>query len=979
MGKRIRRAGSWARSAVALLLAAAVLLPAAAGQASAETEYGARQAERNAASFIDSLASFGDRLTYDGYLAGFANESRPAAPIVIDAASYSRTEGLATERRDDFEGMHGRSLFTGDEGLIEWTFEAPETGLYNMEVRYYPVEGKSSAIQRSILIDGKLPFYEATYVKFDRIWVNELDEVQRDNQGNDIRPQQVEAPMWQTAMVQDMDGKYNEPFSFRLTAGKHTLSFVSQREPMLLRDITFLQAETPKTYAELKADYDALDYKPAGDQLVVVQGEKASYKSSPTLYPVSERASAAVAPYSASKVRINTIGGYNWRLPGQWISWEIDVPETGLYKIGLKTQQNWVRGTYAVRRLTIDGQVPFREMEEIEFKYKNGWRMDVLGGDEPYMFYLTEGKHEIRLDDRLGRIAPLIREVEDSLLNLNAMYRKILMITSGTPDPFRDYKVEQKIPDLIEVFEAESGRLHQVAAQLQAMSGGRSDAEALLLTMADQLDEMVKRPDYIPKQLSSFKINAGGLGTWMQRAREMPLEIDALYIASPDKKLPKGGSSWWRKLLHELSTFFYSFFIDYSRIGSVAAAGTERSITVWIGSGRDQAQTMKAMIDDSFTPKTGISVNVELVQMQTLLPATLAGQGPDVAMQVGTDIPVNFAMRNAVQDLSGFAGFDEVAKRFRDSALVPYRYEGGMFALPETQQFNMMFYRKDIFDELGLEVPRTWEDVYDLLAVLNKKHMDFGLPLTLTPMYPGENIPPNSLFTALLYQHGGQFYRDDDKRSDLDSRTGIEAFKQWTEFYTDYKLPKEFDFANRFRTGEMPIGIADYTMYNTLSVFAPEINGLWAFVPMPATVREDGMLDRTVPSGGNGVVMMRQAKDKEAAWEFMRWWTSEEAQTKFGREMEGLMGAAARYPTANINALAQLPWPTADYRSLTEQFKTLRGVPEVPGGYFTGRHLLNAFYQVINGKSEAREAMMDYVQYIHDEIRTKRTEFGLPN
>src|SRR5690606_15763349 len=236
----------------------------------------------------------------------------------------------------------------------------------------------------------------------------------------------------------------------------------------------------------------------------------------------------------------------------------------------------------------------------------------------------------------------------------------------------------------------------------------------------------------------------------------------------------------------------------------------------------------------------------------------------------------------------------------------------------------------------------------------------------------------NSLYAALLFQNGGQFYRNDGKESDLDSRVAIETFKQWTEYYTDYKLEREYDFANRFRTGEMPIGIADYTIYNQLTVFAPEIRGLWGFAPIPGTVQPDGTINNQVPSGGSAVMMLESAEDKEAAWEFMKWWTSDDTQAKFGREMEGLMGAAARYPTANINALDSLPWPVADYKQLKEQFDHVVGIPEVPGGYFTGRHLFNAFYKTVIGEVEAREALMDYVEYIQDEIENKREEFGLP-
>jgi ABC-type glycerol-3-phosphate transport system substrate-binding protein len=123
--------------------------------------------------------------------------------------------------------------------------------------------------------------------------------------------------------------------------------------------------------------------------------------------------------------------------------------------------------------------------------------------------------------------------------------------------------------------------------------------------------------------------------------------------------------------------------------------------------------------------------------------------------------------------------------------------------------------------------------------------------------------------------------------------------------------------------------------------------------------------------------MLKQAKDKEASWEFMKWWVSKDTQVRFGREMEGLMGAAARYPTANIEALKELPWPAKDYQNLEEQWQWVKGVPEVAGGYFTGRHLDNAFREVINNGTNTMDSLYDYVQEINYEITQKRDEFNL--
>lgn len=929
---------------------------------------------------------------YAEYLAGFtkaASGARPDKEIVIQAEDYSRATADSKARKlPSYEGQEGVSLLTGERGEIEWKVTVAEAGLYNISLLYYPVEGKSSSIERALKIDGSLPFEEAGYLQFDRIWDNEKTKIEQDNQGNDLRPKQVERPAWREVTLKDSNGYVTEPFQFYFAEGEHTLTLAASREPIIIHRLKLFrdQKAEAQPYEQAKERYAAEGVKATTGQLVVIQGENAIAKSSPTLYPLSERSSPGVTPYSASKVRINTIGGYNWRLPGQWIEWEAEVPETGLYHIAFRSQQNFVRGLYATRKLTIDGGLPFEEMSKVPFRYQSGYRIDALGkgavegtggtGDGAYLFKLEKGKHTLRLEVTLGEFAPLIRQVEDSLLNLNAMYRKILMITGTKPDEFRDYRVEQRIPELLDVFQAESERLRTVGAKLTELSGQSSDQEALLKTMAIQLEEMVREPDMIPRRLGAYKTNTGGLGTWLQQAREQPLEIDEIYIASPGVKMPSGGLGGGDKVMHEMSTFASSFFIDYNRIGNVTDEKNQRTVTVWIGSGRDQANAIKAMIDDTFTPQTGINVNLKLVNMGTILPATLAGQGPDVAMQIGNDLPVNFAMRSAAADLTQFGDYAEAAKRFRESAVVPYKYRGGVYALPETQTFNMLFYRKDVLAELGLDVPNTWDEVANLLAVLNKNHMDFGLPVVAQAPNQWTTLPPNSMYATLLMQRGGQFYRNDDMESDLDSKIGIEAFKQWTEYYTDYKLEREYDFANRFRTGQMPIGIADYTTYNQLSVFAPEIRGMWGFAPVPGTLKADGNIDRTVPSGGSGVMMLQDAKDKEAAWEFIKWWTSDETQTSYGREMEGLMGAAARYPTANINALERLPWPVSDFGSLEEQFKWVEGIPEVPGGYSTGRHLFNAFYRAVVGGIEPREAIMDSVQYIHDEIRNKQEEFG---
>jgi len=334
---------------------------------------------------------------------------------------------------------------------------------------------------------------------------------------------------------------------------------------------------------------------------------------------------------------------------------------------------------------------------------------------------------------------------------------------------------------------------------------------------------------------------------------------------------------------------------------------------------------------------------------------------------------MDFGLRGAVADISGMPGFYEVTQRFHHEAMVPYTFDGRVFGLPETMTYAMMFCRKDVLHEIGLEIPETWDEVRSAIAHLSQFHMEFGIPVASW----GEDIT-DFTFTMFLYQQGGTLYNEDATLSALDSDIALNAFRDFTRFFTDYNLEREYDFINRFRVGEMPLAIADFTHYNVLQVFAPEIRGLWGFMPVPGTVHPDGSINRAVPIGGVSTVMMQRAEDKYAAWEFMKWWTSADTQTQFGRQMESLMGSAARHPSANLEAFSRMAWPVADYRNLLAQREYAQGIPQVPGGYFTPRQIRNAFYTTVELENVgAREALRGFVRLINNEISAKRREFRL--
>ena len=985
------RIGKPIKQLLCLVLALALLLPCVT--AGAVTESSKDDYEE----LVSQYATSSDRLDYAGYLAQYP-EVRPDAVIEVDASDFVRYEDHDREATPEifsgFEGMAGDSVLTSENSLIEFDFRVEQPGFYDLSLVYYPVEGKNSAIQRSIFLDGALPYEELSLVEFQRVWkmdapeaaVNEegveLISWTKDNQGNDLKPSSVEVPQWIESYVYDSEGYITTELSLYLSEGDHTVTLTGLREPMLLRKLVLSNRSNARSYAQVKQELDAAGAVNTSGQMIRIEAENVSRASSQMLYAQQDQSSPAVYPASARELLNNTIGGNSWRLNGQWLEWEFEVPQTGYYHISLFAKQNFVKGIYVSRRITIDGEVPFAEMEHYGFTYDSGWREDVLSDNsgEPYSFYLEEGTHTIRMEVVLGEFAGIISAVQDCVTQLNAIYRSVIRITGVAPDKYRDYEIEDNLPALEGQLIAVKEELDAAIADLQTLIGKKSDKEAVLITMSDQLKELIFDQERFTEVMASFKINVRATATWITQVIDQPLQLDRLYVYSPDMDVKIEKNGFFPGLWHELKRLYWSFIIDYNQIGNVSTDKDATAITLWIGTGRDQANIIKSLIDATFTPESGINVNVQLVDMNTLLRATLAGEGPDVAIQVpntngaagavlssGNDSAVNYGIRNAVLDLTQFPDYDEVVSRFSDSAMVQLRFGGATYGLPETQTFPMMFYRKDILAELGLEVPQTWQDVKVAMTVLAKNQMEFGM------------LPSEQVFAMLLYQNGGAYYSEDGSRSLLDSEEAVNTFRQYCEYYTDYKLDKETSVEQRFRTGECPIIINDYTLYNNLQVSAPDIDGLWGIAPVPGTELPDGSIDRSTGSTGLTSLIMSATEEPKACWEFLKWWTSAETQTSFGYEMESLQGEAGRVPTANLEAFENLAWKASDMEALVEQHGYVRGIPQVPGGYYSWRNVNNAFYTVTTDTDTAspREELMDKVVLINSELAYKWEEFEL--
>src|SRR5690554_723320 len=873
----------------------------------------------------------------------------------------------------DYTDEHGQTaLKTTGSGSATWTFDVDQAGFYNIILDYFPEEDSGVDIERSVYVNGEVPYDDLLNVVFQRVWADGGDKIVDANL-NEIRPTQVEKPMRREAYIQDKIGYVTEPYLFYFEEGENTLTLISVRETMSIFNVHIVSRVSYPTYEEVKAEYAAKGYEPVKGGITAyhhdpaeakIEGEDADYRSSSTIYAIHDRSSAYNSPAHPVKIILNTIGGSKWSSPGDWITWEINAPEAGLYNISLRSKQSLSRGLFSTRKVYINDELPFAEALNTKFVYSNDWSMVTLGTeDEPFYFYLEEGKNTITLEVTLGDYGSQINRIQQVIDDLNSTYRNIIAKIGINPDKYIDYRLTEEIPEMIPAFEKAIFELEDVARTITEISGEKSSESAILERMAVQLKDFVNNPRKIQRNITSFSNNISSLGTWIITVSEQALSIDYLLVHSDDYELPKANPNFFVGAWYSIRSFFQSFFFDYSSIGVTAADEEDKIVEVWLltspDAGREQGNSIRTLIDSSF--ESDAVIELKVVGPEVLLMATLAGRGPDVALNAVNGIPVNYALRGAVQDLSVFDDFDEVVTRFHDSAMVPFEFEGGYYALPYTQLFPVIFYRTDIFEDKGWPIPDTWEEVVDLIPELQIDNLSFFLPLNTL----GAVSIVNQVFASRLFQTGGSFYRTDTNEfgdsymlSNFDSEESMQAFEFWTEFYTAYSFDLAITgqtFINRFRTGEMPIGINNYNLYNTLMVFAPEIRGKWDFALLPGTRQDDGTINRASAASGSAMIMMEQSEVKEEAWEFMKWWLEEETQTAYNREIESIIGTAARHPTPNVEAFLNYPWTVDELEILTEQWRHTVGIPEVAGGYYTGRNLENAFRRVVNNNLNPRE------------------------
>ncbi len=951
-----------------------------------------------------------------------------------DAALVSNLPGFAVGG-ENWSGMTQqmaeKSVYLPSNGSVSFTIDVPETGMYYISADYYTAKGTVNGIERKLYIDGVVPFAGASYLKFTKVWEYQYPDdskhgFSQDLNGNDLQPDIVDRQVWRTYVCNDSTGYTNGYFAFYLTKGEHTLTFEAVREPVVIGAINILpsndatySAPSYETYINnMKDKYGAQDVG-KGSPKVTIEAEKPLFVSDTSVYMGNDRTSPINSPTSASAQLFNVIGATSFNTVGQWAAYSFTVENDGFYEISARYSQTELQGMFVCRTIRLwssnrdasEGPVygvgdtaesatplvPFSEAYETRFDFNKKWQSGALGtGDEDFRFYFEKDvEYIIYVEVGLGSLADLIRQVEESLSVINETYLNVIKLTGADPDDNRNYYFDDILPSVRYNLNAEAVNLARIATEFEELCGTTGSHIATLTTISDLLARMGEDEMKIAKNLGTLKSYLGTLGTWINTSKSSILTIDLFSIQSPAAKAPKAQANFFQSMGYEIKAFFMSFFTDYDNMGvtSEDALG-EDATDVWLALGRDQSNIWRNLIDGDFSRVTNIPVSLKLVTASTLLPSVLADKGPDVYLGLDSASVINYAIRGAIRSVSdqevkdsdgnavfgdfktsaygpdGIKGTDDDI--YHEAALNTLTLLNETYGLPLTMNFPMMFYRLDVLAELGLDVPETWDDILSILTILQSNYLKIGLTYTLA-------------LDFFLYQNGGSMWKYEDipeyagAQIGLDTDEALAAFEFCTRLFSDYSFDVSFDAANRFRTGEMPLVISDYiTVYNQLTVFATEIQGLWEFSSIPGTPDKNGKLNYDSIASVTATVMLHGCDNVANAWEFMKWQTSADVEANYGNRMVALIGPSAKYAAANLGAIEKLSWTSSENAAIQDQLRHLVSIVNFPGSYIIARYTNFAFLNVVNDGANPTDALQGYVSTINTELKRKREEFNLP-
>ena len=894
----------------------------------------------------------------------------------VEAASGRKVEVLADSfgvpiSKDEISGLYEKpSVFMQENDRIEFDVLIEEDGFYTLSFDMAASESFINGPEGQLTIDGEFPSSHAQSIVFPIYYKNTTAEFPLDRYGNQALIHQESMIRWSKVALRDVNFSQEYPLQLNLTSGEHNFEFTLTQESMHLGSIYIESFINFPDYSQYLNENQAPD---SSGVLIEIEAELPSYKNDTSVRPVNSR-SIEVTPYDTYRLLLNTFGGESWKRSGSTVYYEFSVPEDGMYCISLRALQNTRKNFSVFRRITINDTVLFEQLNEVPFDYSTDWQNIPLGGDTPYKIFLEKGVNTLGIEANNSPYYMPIEKIKKVLLDINTLSLEIKKLTGNQVDPYKEWVISDYIPDLKERLIAIADDLRvdkEVLAEINAIDGSQ---EIQTYQMAiDNIMFLAQDPDKVPIHLNRFSEGSGSaaqlLGNLLPLLESQPLALDKVYIHSPDTSPEETKVPFYLSMMEGIKRFINSFKPDPYQ--SIRAGADE--LEVWVNRPRQLVDLLQMMTDESFTADTGIRVKFSIMPDESkLVLANAANIQPDVALGVSTNVPYELAIRNALKDLRSYEDFDSFIQIYSPGSFLSYIINDSVYAVPETQDFWATFYRKDILNSLGIPIPKTWNEVIEILPELQRYGMNFN-----TPLSSGSGTKGYLLTAPYIFNQGAELYSEDGFSTGLGSDEAITAIKFMTDSFTIYGMPlTTSSFYNSFRYGSLPIGISNVETYIKLVTAAPEINGLWGLDLYPATVLPDGTQNRYATGSAQASIMFANTDKPEEGWKFLKWWMSTNTQVDFQQQLILNFGMEYLWFSANMEAFTYLPIPQEHKDVIVQQWQWLQEPVKLPGSYMEERELSNTWNKIVFDAVNPRVAIDSSIIIINREITRKMEEFG---
>lgn len=830
---------------------------------------------------------------------------------------------------------------------------------YELAMSYLPDQEILRETSLSMKINNELPYQWASDMLVKREFSYTSDEFATDRMGNQFVSEQkvVNREMTESLFFRQAVG--TDAVLVPLKQGDNLITFKINTGQISLKSVQF------KAVQDL-INYEAFQTKNVGEIIeggtIEIQGYQLTSKSASKIN-VNSVNSPTFEPFDANKRLINSVNSASYFENGDTVTYQFDVDQAGYYPVTLRYQNPKKEKSTVFLDVLVNGQIPFKEFE----MYPLGYSSQTNNYTFEYPVYLQAGQNEISF-----RINALPYQVIDQQLNdirqqLNDLKITLIKITGNNFDRNRNWEISNFLPELESDLTLLSEELVQLQTSLLSYNNNSQTQEVLQLSLAiSALERLSQNPDDIVANFSVLENLIGNIVKAQTLLTDQPISIDRIFIGDYNNLDPENASLITR-ISVGITRFINSFNLSQKESEHTA------EINVWVKRSQQYVDQMQKYIDTNFTPKTGIKVNLAVTTDQSKITLAVASNtAPDGIMGIDSWYISDLALRGAVQDLRQMDGANDAIENAVPGALLQMIVEDQLFGLPEVQDTYVLFYRKDILESLGLDVPNTWDDVTAMLPTLQRYGMNFYTPLSgpeSNKSWPG--------MAPFIMQNGAQVFSSDGMSVMLDTQESINAMTQMTEFFTIYSMPLQVgEFYNAFREGTTPIGVSNMSTYVKLMSAAPEIANNWDIALMPGIEQNDGTIARWSTGGSSALAIMNSSNNKDNTWEFFKWWLSDEVQTQFMFDMQMTYGNEYLWSSGNKNAFAQMPIDEDHLSVLVEQLSWVQEIPRIPGGYFAEREYSNAWNRIVFEGSNIRLAIDSSVTSMNRELRRKMAEFG---